>query len=267
MGSSVVIVAQDFAPTKYQQLLTILSKLYAEKISPLPAMAGYLSIYTKRMLKSKHGNFQLDNFDVRRDLLSNVKKIFEMFQTETILFWMAMLLKKRVFVYSDKLSELLAVIRSFPLLGCLHRSNWNLLRPYMTLASKELEELESLGVYVCGFTDPSCVAQTKLYDIYINLTECNYQINDDAKNDFVLGQFHKRTVQGFLETAQTDNNQTLIKAIKSKTKVLLDQINKYKTDHDDGSYITLEELSTKKLPPGMAKFLFNVAQAEGMCKK
>lgn len=266
-AASVTIVAKDFAPSKYKALLEIMSKQYAAKISPLPAMSGYLSIVTKKMLKSKEGNFKESDFDKRRDLISNVKKVFEMFQAESILIWMAMILKKRIFVYADKLSELLLVIRSFPLMGCWHRQNWNLLRPYMTLAPAELEELERLGVYVCGFTDPSCVGQTKLYDIYFNLSERSYQINDESKNDFVLGRFHKQTVEGFLKAAEDGNNQTLIKAIANKTKSLLDKIKSLKTDHDDGSYITLEELSTNKLPPNMAQFLFNVAQAEGMCKK
>merc|ERR1719445_1922910 len=127
------------------------------------------------MFKSSFGNFKVTDFDKRRDLVSNVKKIFEMFQAETILIWMAMILKKRIFVYSDKLSDLLSIIRSFPLLGCWHRGNWNLLRPYSTLAPSELKELDSLGVYVCGFTDPSCVGQKKLYDLYVDLTECSYQ--------------------------------------------------------------------------------------------
>lgn len=261
---SVVLLTQDFHPEKYKALLAIFAKDYAaNKFSPLPAMKGYLSVVTKKTFKT----FKIASFDPRRPLISPVKNIIDMFQVEAIVIWVGMLLKKRVFVYCDKLSELLNVVRSFPLLGCWHRQNWNILRPYMRVEPNELKELDKLGVYVAGFTDSSAQGQTKYYDLYVDVSAGSYQIADHAKGDFMLTKFHKQTIEGFMKVCQEGNDQKVIKAIATKTKELLNNVAKLKTEHDDGTYITYDELAKRKLPPNMAKFLFNVAQAEGYCKK
>jgi hypothetical protein len=39
-------------------------------------------------------------------------ELFQLFGVDTMLIWNAILLKKRVFVYSDKVADLLALVRS-----------------------------------------------------------------------------------------------------------------------------------------------------------
>jgi hypothetical protein len=58
--------------------------------------------------------------------------IVRTFGAETVLIWSALMMKKRVVVYSEKLSVLLCAIRALPLF-VFHRANWNLLRPYVTV--------------------------------------------------------------------------------------------------------------------------------------
>lgn len=122
--------------------------------------------------------------------------------------WVAILCKKRVFVYGDKLSDLLANIRAFPAIGAWHRQvfvvlclllvrlcvlsrlcrtccvcvqSWDLVRPIMGLSDPELKDLQSTGVYVAGFTDPECFNRKDLYDVHVNLPEKRFSIPDHAK--------------------------------------------------------------------------------------
>jgi hypothetical protein len=43
-------------------------------------------------------------------------------------------------------------------------------------------------------------------------------------------------------------------------------LEKLKVEQEDGTYITLEGLQQRKLPPHMDRFLYNVAAAEGLTK-
>jgi hypothetical protein len=264
---SVTLLTQDFNPAKYKALLGVMTAMYVAENSPIPIMKAYLSVVTRDAVQSKHGNFKETDHDPRKALLAPVKKIMEMFGVEAVVVWVAMVLKKRVFVYSDKISDLTSLVQSFPLMGCWHRQNWGLLRPHMTLAEAEMKDLSSLGVYVAGFTDPSCASRTEYYDLFVDATKRSYTIADHAKPDFMMTKFHKQTGEAFMAACQAGNDQQVIKAIATKTQELITNIKSLQTEHDDGEYITLEELQQRKLPPNMATFLFNVASAEKLVKQ
>jgi len=243
--------------------------MYQESNSPLPLLQAYLNVFTTGKVSSKFGNFEEKEFDNRRALISPVKKLFETFGMEAIVIWVAMLCKKRVFVYSDKLVELQAMIRSFPLLGAWHRQNFDLLRPIVGTTEAELKDLAAAGVYVAGVTDPDIAHNKKeLYDLFVNIPSKEFTIAEHAKDSFILTKFHKTTADGFLKACEGATDQAVIKEIALKTKDLIDNLTKnFMTEYPDGKYITLEALQKQKLPPNADKFLFNVAQAEGMCKK
>jgi len=86
---------------------------------------------------------------------------------ESILIFQAMILKKRVIVYCSKLDQLLETVRALPLFAW-HRKNWSILRPLVTPAEAELEELASAGIYVAGFTDRVIESREDLYDLFID---------------------------------------------------------------------------------------------------
>lgn len=58
------------------------------------------------------------------------KDIIKLFDEQTIHIWSAILMKKRVAVYSDRLPHVLRVIRALPLFA-FHRQDWDVLRPYV----------------------------------------------------------------------------------------------------------------------------------------
>lgn len=264
-GVTICLVAQNFSPTKYANLLSHMATLWLEKGSTIPVMQAYLSVFTT----GSAGPFNIKTYNDKKDLVSPLKSIFTTFGIETIIIWVAMLLKKRVYVYSNDLQELMTATRAFPLIGAWHRQAWDILRPYVSSASAdvELQDLQAAGVYVAGFTDGACVNQTSNYDVIVDFSSSSVTIADHAKADFRLTKFHQGNAQAFLKAAETSNDQQLIMVIAKKTKELLDTLKTLKTEHEDGEYITLPELQQRKLPHNMDVFLYNVAKAEGLTQQ
>jgi len=266
LKATVCIISQTYNPAKFAILLNMFGQLYLEECTPLPVLQVYLSIFISGKAETKQGTFTAIEWDDRRAFISPVKKIFELFGIETILIWVAMITRKRVFVYADRVDDLQALIRSFPLIGSWHRQNWDILRPFVNLNDLELLDLKDSGVYVAGFTDSSCVNYKEMYDLFVDVTSKSCTVNDSARADFALAKFHKELITGFLKSSAEDTDQNMIKAMAVKTKELLANLETFKVDHSDGKYVTLEDLQRLKLPANMDRFLFNVASAEGMGK-
>lgn len=97
-----------------------------------------------------------------------------------------MLLRKRIFVYSPKVSDLMSLIRVFPLLGAWHRQDFSILRPLVRLSEYELQDLSSAGVYVAGFTDSAAVNKQDMYDVYIDVPARTFTYAEQAKSKWQL---------------------------------------------------------------------------------
>merc|ERR1712000_778174 len=99
-------------------------------------MGNVLQGFLRVLTSGKVGNFDKDDFPARDALLAtSIKDIIKIFGIETILLWTALMMKKRVAVYCDKIQTLLRVIRSFPLF-IWHRRDWELLYPFTNLVSQ-----------------------------------------------------------------------------------------------------------------------------------
>ena len=259
----IVVIANVFNPAKFLNMLKLFMDLYSQDCSPIPVLQSYLSIFTSKESRTSLGEFKLSDYNDKKALISSVTSLVKLFQLEVIAIWVAMLLKKRIFVYGSNVRELVDTIRSFPLLGTWHRQNWNLLRPYVSSinAINEIKDLERAGVYVAGFTDEECANKTELYDLYVDLTNGKVNIPKHAKSSFTLTKFHKQIASKFVKAAHTAKDQELIKIIAVKTKELLDQL---KTLSDENGQITMQSLSERNLPPNFDRFLYNLAVAEGI---
>eukprot|EP00823_Brevimastigomonas_motovehiculus_P006201 TRINITY_DN502_c0_g1_i1.p1 TRINITY_DN502_c0_g1~~TRINITY_DN502_c0_g1_i1.p1 ORF type:complete len:356 (+),score=73.37 TRINITY_DN502_c0_g1_i1:40-1107(+) len=264
---AVAILAEVFNPAKYSAMCDLFSRLFQEKYSPLPIMDAFLSIFVSGKFTSKTESFDLTSYDDRRALIAPVKDVFSLFGLDTAVIWLGVLLKKRIFVYAEKIEDLLSLVRCFPMMGAFHRlPGWiTILRPYMTMSKLELEDMT--GVYICGFTESSCVNLKDKYDVFIDVPNRSWTIADHAKADFVMTNFHKDQATAFLECAEKKENddQAVIKEITLKTNAILSRLQKFRQE-DKSGFITMEVLSSKKLPVNVDRFLYSVAVAEGMVK-
>jgi len=267
---SIVLLTKSFNPEKYASFLKIASTLYGAGGSPLTVLKGYLSVFATGEFDAKdYGKYVESDFDVRQAyLVTSIKDIVRMFGAEVILIWSALLMKKRIAVYAEKLGILLRVIRSFPLF-VVHRQDWNILRPYVTLTDGELQELKTTGVYCAGFTDYSVVAKEDIYDLFVDVNQRSIVVPEHSKAHFVMGSFHKEIATFLVESCETDEiaDQAIVKNLTTKTRDILQKLQTLTATAQDGTaYLTMEILQAKKLPVHLQKFLFAVASAEGLAK-
>eukprot|EP01132_Coremiostelium_polycephalum_P004617 gene4617-5768_t len=266
---SVCIFRNQFNPEKYGTLAQIMANIYSKIGDPSKLLECQLRVMNRGMFDvGPLGKFVDADYDVRRSyLVTSIKDIIRLFGDDIILIWSAMIMKKRIVLYSEKLASLLKVIRALPLL-VFHRQNWNLLRPYVTLSDIELKDLSSTGVYCAGFTDPSIKSREDLYDLFIDLSSKEVSVSSHSKDHFILGSLHK-DILNYLNTAVEDDettDQAVIKGIILKNKEIISKLESLKqVNEDDGkAYITLEILEARKMPLGMSNFLFSIANAEGL---
>jgi len=258
------------AGEKWAALAKILCTIYTSTGSPVKVLEAYLRVLTKGKLDAASSGgtaFVETDFDVRRAyLITSLKDIVKLFGLESILLWDALLMKKRVVVYSDNLALLLKVVRGLPLL-VWHRQDWELLRPYVNFTDTQLEELRSTGVYIAGFTDPAIKVKKDYYDVLVDLTTRHVSVAEHAQNDFKMGAFHKELATWLVQSSENAETtaQTIIKDLAVKTKDIVSKLQLLRVEDEEGNKrITLENLQSRRLPPNMDRFLFTVAVAEKM---
>lgn len=265
---SVVLLARDFNPEKYESLCKILAKKYCDTGSPTSLLEAYLSVVTRGMCHtSENGKFSTSDYNIKHSYAkSNLSGIIEMFGLDFIILYTALLLKKKIAVYfpSHSLPELLQFTRSLPAF-VWHRQNWNILYPYLDLDEVELKELKSSNHYVAGFTDASIEGRSDIYDVFVNGPSSLISIANHAKESMAMGKLHKDIAVHMVKCVESGDitDQQLIKEVATKTKELLSNLRSLAGD--DG-YISLEHLKGRKMPPATENFLFSLASCEGLVK-
>jgi hypothetical protein len=255
---SICLVTDNFHPEKYAALCKVLSAIYNASGDPVKVMEAYLNTF----IDGKTDKFDGSAFEIKQSYLAtSIKDIISLFEEDIVTIWSALLMKKRVAVFCEKLSALLKFIRAMPLL-VFHRQDWNVLRPWVGMNDLELRELSSTGVYVAGFTNPDIKTNTQYYDVLIDVTNRTVTVNDNVKEDFNKSSVHQELATYLAESSKDENvpDQAVIKELMVRTKNLLAKLESWKGDQP---HITYKLLQQKKLPAGMDNFLFRVAAAEG----
>lgn len=270
---SICLLSKEFNPELCGALASLFSRVYCSTGSPIDVMKGYLSVITRGAcslsVAGAEQTFNCADYDRRAALLGTpLKDVMAMLGMEGVLIWTALMMRKRIVVYCDRLSVLLKVIRAFPLYVS-HRQDWDILRPYVNLEEQELEEMKKAGVYCAGFTDNSILSRTDLYDVYVDVNARSVSVSDSAKGDFRLGAFHKE-LAGWMVSAAEDpdvTNQQIVKELSGRTKGFLQKLESLQVEDEQGNlYISYENLKERGLPPHMDRFCYAVAAAEGMAK-
>eukprot|EP00160_Parvularia_atlantis_P004159 Unigene1349_Nuclearia_a/m.4286 Unigene1349_Nuclearia_a/g.4286 ORF Unigene1349_Nuclearia_a/g.4286 Unigene1349_Nuclearia_a/m.4286 type:complete len:347 (+) Unigene1349_Nuclearia_a:16-1056(+) len=264
-AASTILFAKNFNPEKYRDLATKLLAVHTASGAPPRVLQAYLAV----MARGAHdfggslGPFALGDYDDRRALtMVGLKDLISSFKTESILIYNAVLLKKRIVVYSASVERLQQATRTLPALAW-HRQNWALVRPYVLWNDTELQELSTLGVYIAGFTDRSIENREDLYDLFLDVDDSTAIVAQQAKGDFMMGKAHKELVQFLIATAQDAENNSegqLIKAISQRTKQFVTTLDEL-TDAATGR-VTVEAIKAKEMPTAMSRFYWNLALAE-----
>ncbi|XP_072177389.1 DENN domain-containing protein 10-like [Diadema setosum] len=263
---SLILLAKDFNPEKYQTLGKILCRIYASTGNAAVILQSYLAVVTKGMCPSEdNGTFVVQDFEAKKAYAAgSVKDVINMFGLQAILIYTALVLKKKVVVFHSRVEEVIKFTRALPSF-VWHRQNWSIVHPFVHLEEEELEDLRSGPAYVAGFVDAAVESKTDLYDVFVNLSTEEITVGTHAKETFAMSRLHKDIAQLMVKCAADDDlsNQQVIKEISKKTTELLNNLKSLAGDEDDPK-ITLEMLQERKMPPATERFLFGVATAEGL---
>ncbi|XP_061646094.1 DENN domain-containing protein 10 isoform X4 [Phyllopteryx taeniolatus] len=194
------------------------------------------------------------------------KDVASQFGMETIILYMAVMLKKRIAVHHPRIEALLEFTRVLPALAW-HRKDWSVLHPCVHLTDTELEHLSKCPGYIAGFVDPEVSNRSDLFDVYVNLPDSIITVSQSAKEAMMMGKLHKDIghliVQSAEDTERSDSQ--VIKDISLKTKQILAHLGTMAGDCE-GSKITLEHLKQQHFPPATENFLFHLAAAEQLLR-
>jgi len=262
---SLCLFTNLFNPEKYFALLSLLASLYKGSHSATPLLECYLNVLTTGKASYEGvGTFVSSDYDSKKDhfVASPLLDIVQIFEESSWIIWSALLMKKRIAVYSTHEDILQKIIRAFPLF-VLHRQDWNLLRPLVNVSNQmELQDLTNAGVFIAGFTDNIIKQKEDYYDIILDVDNKTVTVANHAKSNFEQTKFHQEFASfiTFALEAEEVTDKKLSMAIKKRTGELIARLTKLK----EGGYISFSVLSSQKLAPNMEKFLYAVASAEGM---
>jgi len=270
---TISLFSTEFNPEKYFTLCELLVRVYHSTNSPVLLLNCFLDVMitTKHEAKDKDGKtlgtFNGADFNNNAHLLASpLLDVVKTFEANSLSIWIALLMKKRIVIYSDSLPNLLKVIRALPLFVA-HRQDWSLLRPFVTLENEEeINDLKTAGVFVAGFLSPQIKSKEDFYDLFIDLTAQDITIPQHAEDDFSLASFHQECAKLLSTALETEEitDQKLIKGIRNKTMELISKLNQLKTqkEGDDKPYVSYASLSNRGFTPALENFYYSVASAE-----
>lgn len=265
---AIILLATDFNPEKYNALGRVLMKLYKKSCCPAILLENYLLLFTKGVCSTdENGTFQMQDHDGHSVLTnSKIKDVICMFGLESILIYIAMLLKKRIVVYHPNVEILQNICRTLPTLVC-HRRNWSILCPLVTIADRDLADLRVSTLYVAGFVDSRVENRSDLYDIFINGHSREITVASHSKGTFMMGKLHKELATFITEAAEKQNTSDVvcIKDIARKTKEIINNLKSFSSEDEHGNLvITMDGFHERKMPTVTREFLINLASAEGL---
>eukprot|EP00729_Bicosta_minor_P003622 gene3622-6186_t len=269
----VVVLSEDFAPEKYMHMGRIFASQYAVKGSGVDVLTAFMGATMQGECSSPDGAdaFAVTNYsDVRHTYLkTEIKPIIQKFGVESILIYIAVLLKKRIVVVSSDASELQDLVRTIPQF-VYKRQDWSIIHPNVDTSNDEVADLvASGGAYVAGFTDNSVAIREDLYDLLVDVDGGSVSYASHAQSSFGMGKIHKEIAMYMVEAAddETVSQRDFLKTMMAKSDLLLEGLNKLATPSEDDEsrlVVSIEAIRARKMPKAMHAFLYNLAVAEGM---
>jgi len=269
---SICLCSKDYFPQMYQQCVQLLAKVYYESsFDPIQLLQVYISVFGSGKYKN---DFVSTQFDKRKSKIGQVQLLADLFQEEDFCrIWTAVLLRKRVLIYSEKISELMAIVDACPSL-CWHRANAkqeynNFIRPFVNLSSEvEVRDLENMGVFIAGIMTE---AKNIRYDLFVDISRREVTVSEQAANDFKLTKIHRdmyNAVKSELEEQERSNkpsNQGLIKVIATSTMDIIGKLKAIKESNQ--GVLNIEIFKAVSKQPDTQRFLYNIALAEGLLEQ
>lgn len=218
---TIVLTCVEFHPEKYAALLALQATRYAAARSVVDAvLRPFLAVFLSGAVDETA--WRDADYDFREAFLAGSLRqlVLRFGADDTVRLWAAMMAKRRIVVVgAASVAELLAIVRSLPLLT-FHRQNFNMLRP-LVLADNaaQLAELKQLGAaYVVGMLG---AAPAAIADVVVDVGARRVRVLDERGDD--LSQFEQSLAAMLSELANdaTQDDAAIVKALLLKSKALV----------------------------------------------
>lgn len=220
---SMCIVTKAFNPEKFTSVLQIFYEQYVGSADPTKILEAYLSINATGCFTNRIGTFDnnqyldAEAFAVESALLELAK----MLGVDIIILWNAVLLKKRILVVGDCISQLLTVVRTLPQLAW-HRQDWSICRPLIGAEPEHMEDICSAGVFIAGSLDGSLANNSDLFDVILSLTEGRVTITQHAVGGMKMCSIHRDVLAAVQECVDRDLAAVdIIRVVEKKTSQVI----------------------------------------------
>ena len=262
---SLCLISRSFNPEKFRSMLDILIHQHLSTGDPSRILEGYLSIFTTGTFTNSRGSFKAALFNDSDALRANCKlrDIVNIFESDAVILWNAVLLKKRILIYGDNSSKVLDIVRYLPCFA-LHRSDTNILRPIVTSDSEHIEDLQAAGVYIAGTTDDSLLLRNDLFDVIASVPNRRVNISETSADDMRMGALHRDILNIMIPSdgsASILSDQELVDAISQKTSVVVERLRGMRQDSKEA---TEEAISSMVKNEVASRWLTRLATAEGI---
>lgn len=283
---TLTILVETYNPPAYFALIKALVAIYKETKTTTAVLTAYLQANSHAKLSHPTTGtitWDMASHDQRMALIQPIHQILDRFGLEAIVIWIGVLLKKRIFITSNDPIELSAFTRAVVAFGAWHRKDQQIpsLRPFIVNLKgnpNEVADIKSTPGCIAGVLTPNNNIEhfEELWDLHIDLSQNAISINNNSKQFFGLGKFHKTIAEYFLtalsqarETAANATgpdaelviSQTVIKASMTKEKEIVELLGKLK---DEATNLITTESIKGKVPANLEGFIYNVAVAEGL---
>ena len=216
---AVVVFADAFSPEKYLHMARVFAAQYAVQGSGVDVLTAFMGAAMQGECSSPDGEdtFAVSTYsDVRHTYLKTaIKPLINKFGIESILIYIAVLLKKRIVVVSSDATVLQDVVRTLPQFA-YKRQDWTIIHPNVDTANDEVADLVASGSsYIAGFTDNSVAIREDLYDLLVDANGGAVSYASHAQGSFGMGKIHKEIAMYMVEAAQdeTVTQREVLKAL------------------------------------------------------
>jgi len=274
---AVCVVSDSFAPKCFQAFSDALLSLYVADGNPLRLLKCYLAVFCNGEYKEEDKTvFAVADHEEadKKDIMgtAGIKELVSTLGEEIILVYCALMMKKRIAVYAQNVSEVRDVILALPRLVEHRAHGWysQFAWPFVTGSESELDDMRHAGVFAAGFTDMEALnGNAELYDILVDMPSQTVTVSPNALEQFALTKLHKEItiflVDGVTNTEKNLTEEQLAEGLKERTKNILDKLEQLRTGEGDQKFVTMDSIhEVGKVSPPLDRFLFAVAQAEDM---
>ncbi|KAM9185531.1 DENN domain-containing protein 10-like [Dugong dugon] len=221
---------------------------------------SYMAVLTKGMCLSEEDGASLSkDFDAPKAYLAgSIKDIVSQSGMETVISYIALLLKKRIVISHPSVEAVQEFTRMLPALVGL-RHVWTTLYSYMHLSGHELDALQVRTGYIARYVDLEVSNRPDLDDVFVNLADSEIPVASLAKETMTIGEVHKEIGQLIVQSAEDPEkpDSQVIEDISLKTREVLTSLASFTDVSDNGEKLALnfEALKQKQLPLATENFL------------